>query len=74
MKSFKKILSLSLVVVFAFSICGCKDTDNKNITASVDYKQGVKCAKNEVLSYSDDILTLSLDGKTCNITVTENSS
>ena len=74
MKSFIKLLSLITVCLLIFTVCGCKETANKDISVAIDYTKGEKCDKGEVLTFSDDTLTLSLDSKTCNITVTENKS
>lgn len=74
MKSFIKLLSLTTVCFLLFTACGCKETANKDTSVAIDYIKGEKCDKGEVLTFSDNTLTLSLDSKTCNITVTENKN
>ena len=74
MKSIIKILSLITVLLLILMACGCKDKANVGTTLKADYVKGEKCNKGEVLTFSDNKLTLSLDGKTCNITITEKES
>lgn len=74
MKKIKKILSLILASAIILSLSACGGADNAKVEITPDYEAGSKCAKSDVLTVSNEKLTLSLEGKTCNITVTENQS
>lgn len=71
MKNLKNILSLILASALILSLSACGKANNAKVDATPDYEAGTKCSKSDALTVSNDKFTLSLDGKTCNITVTE---
>ncbi len=74
MNKFKYLVSLMLVSAIALCSVGCGAKNQVKKNNAPDYKQGKKVDNNELLTYTDGVLSLSVDRESGNITVTENST
>ncbi len=70
-----KLLSLITALCLVFTLAGCSSGGSStDTTGGPTYEKGTLCSKDAPLTVTDGNLTLDLDPKTCNITVTEKAS
>ncbi len=74
MKNIKKLLSLILALALILCLSACGKSTGTKADANPDYEAGSKCSKSDTLTFSNEKLSLSLDAKTCNVTITELAS